>query len=151
MSKSFGFTLIEIITTLILLGLASISIGSYYINIVNSFNLGKTASQVEQNSQFALSRIIKELNMLSTLKSASGSTLTFNPSTDTGRSSSDTYSFTLKDNELILTINNKKSYPLLKNVDNFTVNKVSPNIVTISFQLSISGITKTFQTSVALR
>jgi len=150
MNKKSGFTLVEIIASLILLGLISIGIGAYYISIVNSFNTSKTAAEIEQNAQFALARITKELNLLSTLKSASGSTLTFSPSTDTGRLSSDTYSFTLENNELTLTTNDK-SYPILKNVTNFTVNKLSPNIVKISFQVEINGVTKTFQTSVALR
>ena len=151
MNKNSGFTLIEIIVVLTLLGVTSIGLGVYYINTVNSFNANKTAVQIEQDSQFALARITKELNLLSTLKSASGSTLSFNPSTDTGRSSSDIYTFTLKNDELTLVVNNDKSYAILKNVDSFTVSKVSPNIVIVSIQLTINGISKTFQTSVALR
>lgn len=151
MNKNSGFTLIEIIVVLTLLGVISICLGAYYINTVNSFNANKTAAQIEQDSQFALARISKELNLLSTLKSASGSTLSFNPSTDTGRSSSDIYTFTLKNDELALVVNNDKSYAILKNVDSFTVSKVSPNIVMLSIQLTINGISKTFQTSVALR
>lgn len=151
MNKYSGFTLIEIIAVLILLGFISIGLGAYYLNTVNSFNANKTAVQIEQDSQFALARITKELNLLSTLKSASGSTLSFNPSTGTGRSSSDIYTFTLKNDELALVVNNDKSYVILKNVDIFTVSKISPNIVMISIQLTINGISKTFKTSVALR
>lgn len=151
MNKNSGFTLIEIIVVLTLLGVISIGLGAYYINTVNSFNANKTAAQIEQDSQFALARISKELNLLSTLKSASGSTLSFNPSTETGRSSSDIYTFTLKNDELALVVNNDKSYAILKNVDSFTVSKVSPNIVMLSIQLTINGISKTLQTSVALR
>jgi len=151
MNKNSGFTLIEIIAVLILLVFISIGLGTYYINTINSFNANKTAVQIEQDSQFALARIAKELNLLSALKSASGSTLSFNPSTDTGRSSSDIYTFTLKNDGLALVVNNDKSYAILKNVDSFTVSKVSPNIVMLSIQLTINGISKTFQTSVALR
>ncbi|WP_084158949.1 PulJ/GspJ family protein [Solidesulfovibrio alcoholivorans] len=151
MNKNSGFTLIETIVVLTLLGVISIGLGAYYINTVNSFNANKTAVQIEQDSQFALARIAKELNLLSALKSASGATLSFNPSTDTGRSSSDIYTFTLKNDELALVVNNDKSYAILKNVDSFTVSKVSPNIVMLSIQLTINGISKTFQTSVALR
>lgn len=150
MNRKSGFTLIEIIVTLTLVGLISTGIVMIFYPLATSFNTGKTTLTAEQDLQYAISRITKELNLMKSLKIASGNTLSFNPTPQDGRLSTDIYMFTIENNNMVFKINDI-SYTFLKNVATFSVSKINPNIVKISIQMNIGNTPKTFETSVAIR
>jgi prepilin-type N-terminal cleavage/methylation domain-containing protein len=76
--KSKGFTLIEVIASLVLMGIlaAALAIGS--LSLVRGLLLERQASTAEYNAQLAMLRIVKELTLLGSVPSTpSATSITF--------------------------------------------------------------------------
>jgi prepilin-type N-terminal cleavage/methylation domain-containing protein len=75
--KSKGFTLIEVVASLVLMGIlaAALAIGS--LSLVRGLLLERQASTAEYNAQLAMLRIVKELTLLRSASTASGTSITF--------------------------------------------------------------------------
>ena len=158
-----GFTLIEIIAVLVLLGILAAVSATPFANIATGFILARNASGLAQKSLLAMSRIEKELNLQSGIDSSSTTTnLKFFPTADsTGRSVSATaYSIRYDPTQNTLIFNNGvDDYELLDNVINFVVtylngdvNASSKNLSTkISISFTCTGFSSPFTTTVALR
>jgi prepilin-type N-terminal cleavage/methylation domain-containing protein len=70
MSRRFnkqGFTLIEIIVSLLLIGVVAAVVSLYSVNMANSFISARTNAATLQKGQIAIARIIKELNNVKTV------------------------------------------------------------------------------------
>jgi prepilin-type N-terminal cleavage/methylation domain-containing protein len=63
-----GFTLIELIAVLIIIGVISIGIYSLLANIVNGFNHTRYVTDYTENLQIALTRITHEVANINTTK-----------------------------------------------------------------------------------
>ena len=160
-----GFTLIEIIAVLIILGIAAVMATAPLTNMVSGFILAKDASEMEQKSLLALSRIQKELNLLSAVDPSSDSTnLHFYPTADTTRSTStQPYSIHIDSNvtpPVVKFSDGSAEYALIDNVNSLTFtyydingNQITTNLDTarkITTTLSLSGVVQTFTTTAAL-
>ena len=62
-----GFTLIEIIVSILLLGIVAVVIGRETVNMVDSFISARTNAATLQKGQTAITRIQKELNNVKTV------------------------------------------------------------------------------------
>jgi prepilin-type N-terminal cleavage/methylation domain-containing protein len=62
-----GFTLIEIIVSLLLVGIVAAVVGLSSVNMVNSFLFARTNAATLQKGQIAITRIQKELNNVKTV------------------------------------------------------------------------------------
>lgn len=72
-----GFTLIEIIVSLLLVGIVAAAIGLSGVNIVKSFLFDRNNAATLQKGQIAIARIQKELNNDKKVFVASSSQITF--------------------------------------------------------------------------
>ena len=153
-----GFTLIEIIAVLVLLGILLASSVTPFASIISGFILARNASDSAQKSLLAMSRIEKELNLQSGIDSSSTTTnLKFFPSVDsTGRTASATaYSIRYDPSLKTLIFSNGTDYTLLDNVDSYVVaygNMMFKNLsakITITF--TCTGFSSPFTTTIALR
>ncbi|MCP4178147.1 MAG: prepilin-type N-terminal cleavage/methylation domain-containing protein [bacterium] len=77
MNNDSGFTLVEIIMTLVLLGIIGVAINYGLIHGVKGFLFVKNNSRIAQNSQFALSRITRDFKEISDVSAASDTSITY--------------------------------------------------------------------------
>ena len=146
-NPSNGFTLIELICTLVLLGL----IGTYflggYMNVARSHVNADENYQQTQKTQSALLRMILEM------QGASSVSVTSNVITYTPYGSATARTISLSGTNLILHKNSEASdvnHVLTDNVSGFTAS-YSNSTVSYSLTTSFSGsVTKTFSTSAYL-
>lgn len=86
MTDKKGFTLIEVIVSLVLLGILVVIAGLGLVQIVNGYSLAKQNSETIQKVQIAMTRIAKELGSVTTVTSAAPASITYTrqgPVTDT--------------------------------------------------------------------
>jgi prepilin-type N-terminal cleavage/methylation domain-containing protein len=76
-----GFTLIEVIVSIILLGVVSAGVGLGIVKIIDAYFFTKTNAQTVQRVQVAMTRIAKELNSATAVTAASGNSIIFNKGT----------------------------------------------------------------------
>jgi prepilin-type N-terminal cleavage/methylation domain-containing protein len=81
-----GFTLIEIIVSLLLVGIVAAVVGLASVNMVDSFLFAKTNAATLQKGQIAIARIQKELNNIKTVyvSATNGSQIKFTSYKDAG-------------------------------------------------------------------
>ena len=118
-----GFTLIEIISTIVLIGIFSYGVALYVVRVVDSWKFLTQRYNLEQNGKLALDFIVRDLRMIDInssgnpdISSASGTAITF-INTD---SKVITYSY---DNSAI----EKNNQPLVKDVNSFVIKYYKQN------------------------
>ena len=88
-SKSRGFTLIEIIATLVLIGLLATAAGLGLVEIARAYVFATQNTEVAQKGQVALARLVKEFTFISNVSASSGTSITYDsyqgPTETTGR------------------------------------------------------------------
>ena len=76
-NKKNGFTLIEVIVSLVLLGIMGAIVGMGMVNIVNSYFFSARNLVTIQKSTLVLSRLEKELSTVRAISSATANAITF--------------------------------------------------------------------------
>lgn len=73
-----GFTLIEIIVTLVIVGFTAALAGMWIVNLANGYIFAIQNANTVQKGQLAITRIAKEFNALQSVTSSSATSITFN-------------------------------------------------------------------------
>jgi prepilin-type N-terminal cleavage/methylation domain-containing protein len=72
-----GFTLIEVIVTLVLVGITAALAGMWIVSVANGYVFAKTNAKTAQNGQLAMTRLVKEFNGMKSVTSAGSTSITF--------------------------------------------------------------------------
>lgn len=72
-----GFTLIEIVVVLLLVGLVTAVVGLSVVKMVNNFFFARTNADTLLKGQIAMARMVKELNNVRIVSAASATSITF--------------------------------------------------------------------------
>ncbi len=95
MRNQKGFTLIELLVVVSLIIIVVGVTGDIVVTLVRSYNKTQITTEVEQNANFALTKIEKELKSAARVNEASGTTLEFVKRLPSG--SSQTIEYTVED------------------------------------------------------
>lgn len=81
-----GFTLIEVIVTLILVGITAALAGIWIVSVANGYIFARTNASVSQKAQLALNRLTKEFSAIQTVNIANtnGTQITYTRTRVTG-------------------------------------------------------------------
>lgn len=142
-----GFTLLETVVTLVIVGFAAVSISAMLTNVVNGMLYARSASASAENIQAAMTRITHELANMDTQRAITwgGNSVTYYYRTDAATT-------TIQLNGSTIQINNNT---LLDNVTAFSLTFTQGNIaVAVSLTVNVPTPTattaKTFSTFVNL-
>ena len=72
-----GFTMIELITALVIISIISVMAGMGLVQIANAYLLAKQSTVGAQQAQIALTRLSKELSGLEVISSATATSITY--------------------------------------------------------------------------
>jgi prepilin-type N-terminal cleavage/methylation domain-containing protein len=75
--KKTGFTLIEMIVTLVLVGIIAALAGMWIVSVTNGYIQARASAETAQKAQLALARLTKEFSAIQSVNSASGSQITY--------------------------------------------------------------------------
>ena len=73
-----GFTLIEVVVTLVIVGITASLAGMWLVNLANGYIFTVQNANTVQKGQLAITRIAKEFNALQSVTSSSATSITFN-------------------------------------------------------------------------
>jgi prepilin-type N-terminal cleavage/methylation domain-containing protein len=76
-NKQSGFTLIEMVVTLVLVGIIAALAGMWIVSVTNGYIQARASAETAQKAQLALARLTKEFSAIQSVNSASGSQITF--------------------------------------------------------------------------
>lgn len=113
-----GFTLIEVIVTLVLVGITAALAGMWLVSVVNGYLFTKMNASTVQKAQLALTRLSKEFSAIA-VTSSSGTGITYTR-TDSALNPV-TITVSLAGNELKINENNTGDNTLTDNVSAFTL------------------------------
>ena len=125
-----GFTLIEIIVTLVMVGVMSVFVGLFMTTFVNSYLMVRNNSETALKAQMALDRMSLELKSMSAI-----------PTADPPDNTHITYANLLGANRTIgfdsrniylNTLSNPANNVLIDNVQAFTLNVVYDNVYSVA-------------------
>jgi prepilin-type N-terminal cleavage/methylation domain-containing protein len=89
-----GFTLIEVIVTLVLVGITAALAGMWIVSVANGYILAKTNAGTRQKAQLAMTRLVKEFTAINAITSSNDTQITYTKASATGTTSSITVSQT---------------------------------------------------------
>jgi len=72
-----GFTMIELITAIVIVAIISVIAGMGLVQIANAYLLAKKSTVAAQQAQIALARLSKELSALKSISVASATSMTY--------------------------------------------------------------------------
>jgi prepilin-type N-terminal cleavage/methylation domain-containing protein len=72
-----GFTLIEIIVTLVLVGITAALAGMWIVSVTNGYIFARNNMETTQKAQLAMTRLVKEFKAISAVTAASASSITY--------------------------------------------------------------------------
>jgi len=72
-----GFTLIEVIVTLILVGITAALAGMWIVSVANGYLFAKMNMNTLQKGQLAITRLTKEFTAIKSVSAANGNSVTF--------------------------------------------------------------------------
>jgi prepilin-type N-terminal cleavage/methylation domain-containing protein len=129
-NKEAGFTLIEIIVTLVLVGILSVFAGLFLTSFLNSYFLVKNNSDTAMKAQMAMDRISAELKVASAVSVVTDNSLiTYTNPSGAGRTikflGSNLYLSTPSDNLLIDHIQAFQLIATYRNVYNIAANDMA--------------------------
>lgn len=116
--SSAGFTLIEVIVSLVLMGIVGIVAAMGLMQGIKAYAITRTSSETVQQTEYALNRIKLEFMNMDTVTAASPESITFTTNKVINRISEPPISYTISrnGNEIDLTVGNGVPNPLLKGV-----------------------------------
>ena len=101
--SSAGFTLIEVIASLVIMSIVAAVAAIGLVQGVQSYVITRTSSETVQRAEYALNRIKLEFMNMDTVTAAGAETITFT-SNNTGRGSGIVYALTRNGNNIQLTV-----------------------------------------------
>lgn len=105
--SSAGFTLIEVIASLVLMSIVAIVAAMALVRGVQAYVITRTSAETIQRAEYALNRIKLELMNMDNVTAAGTDAITFTSdgtSDGRGRDEGDEYTFTHADNQINLTV-----------------------------------------------
>ena len=149
--REAGFTLIEIIVTLVLVGILSVFAGLFMTTFLNGYFMVKNNSDTAMKAQMALDRISLELRDVSAVSALTdNSRITYTNPSGAGRTikfvGSNTYLSTPTDNILIDHVQAFQLRATYGNVYNIAANDVAVAFIDIGF--TVSGYNNPFSTRI---
>ena len=121
-SDEKGFTLIEVIVTLILVGITAALAGMWIVSVANGYIFARMNAGTVQKGQLAITRLTKEFSALQsvTATASAPTSITFNRA-DPGNPSGIPVTVSQSGNTLQLNVNNAGNSILMDNVAGFTL------------------------------
>ncbi|MCX6224404.1 MAG: prepilin-type N-terminal cleavage/methylation domain-containing protein [Bacteroidia bacterium] len=114
-----GFTLIEVIVTLILVGITAALAGMWIVSVANGYIFAKMNASTTQKAQLAMTRLTKEFSAIQTVTAASATGITY---TRTGVTPSTVpVTVSLNVNALLLNVNSTGAQTLTDSVSYFAL------------------------------
>ena len=119
--SSAGFTLIEIIASLLLMSFVGIVAAMGLVQGIKAYMATRTSSETVQQAQYALNRLSLELMNMDTVTAAGVDTITFTSDKTNGRTTGTSYTFTRNGTEIDLTVTppGPPAYPLITNLGTY--------------------------------
>jgi len=143
-----GFTLIEIVVTIVITGIIAYIFLNFFSLGTDSYTLIETRNDVLQDERVVLNRMIREIHQATILTITSSTDITFTYD-DNSDGVNETYRYYLSSGNLRRTIDAAGDTLILDNVSSLTFSG-DTNQVTITFTVSREGQSLTIQ-SRALR
>jgi len=72
-----GFTLIEVIVTMILVGITAALAGMWIVSVANGYIFAKMNASTTQKAQLAMTRLVKEFSAISAITAATADSITY--------------------------------------------------------------------------
>lgn len=122
-SDEKGFTLIEVIVTLVLVGITAVLAGMWIVSVANGYVFAKLNAKTAQNGQLAMTRLVKEFTSITSIDSANTShdIITYTRTDSALGSVSAIVSLPLNGNTIQMNINNAGNNTLTDSVSSFTL------------------------------
>jgi prepilin-type N-terminal cleavage/methylation domain-containing protein len=116
-----GFTLIEVIVTLVLVGITATLAGMWIVSVANGYVFTKTNASTVQKAQLAMTRLSKEFSAISavTATTPTPTSITYTRTNET--LGVDTVTVSLNGNDLEITVNGVGPNILTDSVSGFTL------------------------------
>jgi len=143
-----GFTLIEIVVTIVITGIIAYIFLNFFSLGTDSYTLIETRSDVLQDERIVLDRMVREIRQAATITITSATDISFTWD-DSSNGVNDTYRYYLSGTDLRQTINGASDTLILDNVSSLSFTG-DTNRITITFTVSRDGQSLTIQ-SRALR
>jgi len=122
-----GFTLLESIVTLMLVGITAVLGGMYIVNVANGYVFAKMNADTTQKGQLAMTRLIKEMSLIQSITSSSNTSITFIRS-DLNNPSGASVTVSTSGETLLINVNNSGNSVLTDNVSAFNLNYCNDNL-----------------------
>ncbi|HET56976.1 MAG TPA: type II secretion system protein [Deltaproteobacteria bacterium] len=120
-SDTQGFTLIEVIVTLALVGITAALAGVWIVSVASGYVFTKMNTETAQKAQLAVTRLTKEFNAIKSLDAASNdSTIVYTRSDADSSEKEVTVTFNSGDDELLIGEQDAQ-HILADNLESFTV------------------------------
>lgn len=146
-----GFTLIEVIVTLLLVGITASLGGMWLAGVASGYATAKLNADIAQKAQLATTRLTKEFNAIRSVSASSGTSITFNRIADINNPAGVSVTVSRSGDQLLI-----DGSPLTDRVSGFTLRYcTSPNVSPcpdqtwssssriIEFQLTLAGANNT--------
>jgi prepilin-type N-terminal cleavage/methylation domain-containing protein len=150
-----AFTLIEVIVSLVLIGILATIAGMGLVQITQGYVFAKQNAETAQKVQIAMARIVKELGIATTITAAGTNSVTFmRPESAT---TSITNTIELSGGAVQIRINNGGASTLIDNVTAFDLaifdaagnsTTTAANIRRVDITLTVSGANNQFKNTV---
>jgi prepilin-type N-terminal cleavage/methylation domain-containing protein len=114
-----GFTLIEVIVTLILVGITAAMAGMWIVSVANGYIFAKTNANTVQKAQLAMTRLTKEFTDLRSVTSSNGTGITFNRAD--GPAASVPVIISMSGTQLLINVNGAGAQTLTDTVSAFSL------------------------------
>jgi prepilin-type N-terminal cleavage/methylation domain-containing protein len=115
-----GFTLIEVIVTLVLVGITAVMAGMWIVSVANGYVFAKMNASTVQKAQLAMTRLTKEFSAIQSVTASSGAGITFNR-TDSALGTVPVVVSMSGGNALQLNVNNTGNNTLTDSVSSFAL------------------------------
>ncbi len=146
-NREKGFTLIEIIVSLVLLGIVALIAGMGFVTVIRGYVFAKMNAEMVAKGQTAITRMVKELGDCS-ITAGTGTSVTFTRPND---ATAYTFSWAGAGNPLLLGDSTGSADTLTDRVNNFTLNYYNNSGTELSLPLSAADVAITSQVQITLR
>ena len=144
-----GFTLIELVVTIVIVGIIAYIFLNFFNLGVDSYKLIETRGDLTQYERVFLNRIVREIHQAATLTITSSTDITFTYD-DNADGINETYRYYLSGSDLHRTINGGSDLIILDNLSSLSFTG-DTNRVVITFTISIEGQSLTAESSTLRR